>query len=70
MKKKDPNSADGKTSEQTHFHEGKVRDEEMGAEKKVLGELAAEKGNESPLSEEQSDKSSKSRKGVIMPVKI
>lgn len=70
MKKKDPNSADGKTSEQTHFHKGKVRDEEMGAEKKVLGELAAEEGNESPLSEEQSDKSSKSREDVITPLKI
>ncbi|EAT84684.2 hypothetical protein HBH56_047510 [Parastagonospora nodorum] len=69
MKKKDPNSADGKTSEQTHFHEGKVRDEEMGAEKRVLGELAAEEGNESPLSEEQSDRSPKSSKDVITLVK-
>jgi hypothetical protein len=69
MRKKDPNSADGKTSEKTHFHEGKVRDEEMGAEKKVLSEMAAEEGNESPLGEDM-EKSSKSSKDEIKSAKM
>jgi hypothetical protein len=68
MKKKDPNSADGKTSEKTHFHEGKVRDEEMGAEKKVLQEMAADAGNESPLGE--SSESSRNSRDEIRGAKI
>jgi hypothetical protein len=69
MKKKDPNSADGKTSEKTHFHDGKVRDEEMGAEKKMLEEVAAEPRNESALAEDEVGNLNRS-KDEIMEVKI
>lgn len=47
MRKKDPNSADGKTAE-AFGHVGN-RDEEAGVQEKVLDEVAAEPGNESPL---------------------
>jgi predicted MFS family arabinose efflux permease len=70
MRKKDPNSADGKTTEKTHFHEGKIRDEEMGAEKQVLAEIAAEPGNESPLDADEKDQSSKNSNDEIRPAKI
>ncbi|OAL00447.1 MFS general substrate transporter [Phaeosphaeriaceae sp. SRC1lsM3a] len=69
MRKKDPNSADGKTSEKTHFHEGKVRDEEMGAEKEVFEEVAAEEGNESPLGGDEKGTSSRSSKDEIRPAR-
>jgi predicted MFS family arabinose efflux permease len=70
MRKKDPNSANGKTSEKTRFHEGKVRDEEMGAEKKVLEEVAAEPRNMSPLDVDETDQSLKSSDDEVRPVKI
>ncbi|KAF1921159.1 major facilitator superfamily domain-containing protein [Ampelomyces quisqualis] len=68
MRKKDLNSADGKTSEKTHFHNGRVRDEESGAEKKALAEVAAEEGNESPLRGEE-EESSRITKDEIKPAK-
>jgi hypothetical protein len=64
MRKKDPNSADGKTSEKTHFHNGKIRDEESGAGKKVLEEVAAEEGNQSPLRDEEKESSRSSREEI------
>jgi hypothetical protein len=70
MRKKDPNSADGKTSEKTHFHEGKIRDEETGAQEKVLEEVAAEPGNESPLNEDEKVGSLNSSKDEIRLAKI
>jgi MFS family permease len=59
-KKKNKDSADGKTSEKAHFGaNGKIRDEEEGAVEKVLEEIAAEDGNESPLhADARSEKSS------------
>jgi predicted MFS family arabinose efflux permease len=65
MRKKDPNSSDGKTSEKTHAHVNKIRDEEMGAEKKVLEEVAAEPGNMSPLDVDEKGQSSKSSNSEI-----
>lgn len=54
MRKKDENSADGKTSEKAHFTQDK-KDEEvgsgLGANEKVLEEVAVEPGHESPPSE-------------------
>lgn len=69
LKKKNKDSADGKTSEKAHFcANGKIRDEEEGAVEKVLEEIAAEDGNESPLhADARSEKSSK--EDVIQPVK-
>jgi len=50
MKKKDKNSADGKTAETPHWERrGQTQDEELGATEKVLEEVAAEKDNGSPL---------------------
>jgi len=73
MTKKDKNSADGKTSEKAHFDDsgGKIRDEELGAQEKVLAEVAAEKGNESPLREgSEKEKSSRGSREDIRPVKM
>ncbi|KAF3049768.1 hypothetical protein E8E11_007501 [Didymella keratinophila] len=68
LKKRNKDSADGKTSEKRHLggqQEGggtglpqKGRDEEEGAVEKVLEEVAAEDGNESPLHGDGSGKSS------------
>ena len=73
MTKKDKNSADGKTSEKAHFDDsgGKIRDEELGAQEKVLAEVAAEEGNESPLREgSEKEKSSRGSRDDIRPVKM
>jgi hypothetical protein len=69
LKKRNKDSADGKTSEKRHLggqQEGdemdvpeKGRDEEESAMGKVLEEVAAEEGNESPLHGDGSGKSSK-----------
>jgi predicted MFS family arabinose efflux permease len=67
MRKKDLNSADGKTSEGALLHAGKVRDEDTGAEKKVLEEVAAEPGNMSPLDIDEKGQSSKSSDNEITP---
>ncbi|KAJ4382210.1 hypothetical protein N0V86_002542 [Didymella sp. IMI 355093] len=77
LKKKNKDSADGKTSEKRHLgghQEGdemrppeKGRDEEEGAVEKVLEEVAAEEGNESPL---HGDRSEKSSQEDIRPVKV
>jgi predicted MFS family arabinose efflux permease len=71
MVKKNKDSADGKTSEKTHFENGKIRDEEkgIGAEGRVLAEVAAEPRNESPLGGDEEEKSSKSSKDEIRQVK-
>lgn len=53
MVKKDKNSADGKTAEVAHHTRAVRGDEELGADEKVVAELAAEEGNESPLEEEK-----------------
>jgi predicted MFS family arabinose efflux permease len=66
IRKKDPNSADGKTAEKMHYGDsgGKRQDEEMGAVDKVLEEIAAEEENESPLHDEKDEeKSSGVRRG-------
>lgn len=78
FKKKDKTSADGKTAEQA-LHDAEVKgDEELGAQEKVLEELAAEGGNESPSRggsdlENVTDLSEKSRRSSgeddIRPVK-
>ena len=70
LKKKNKNSADGKTSEQGNLvrREQERKDEEEGAFEKVLEEVAADDGNESPLHQDgRSEKSSK--EDVIRPVK-
>ncbi|KAF2712102.1 MFS general substrate transporter [Pleomassaria siparia CBS 279.74] len=83
MIKKNKSSADGKTVETAHHTEEQRGDEELGAEEKVLEELAAEGGHEHPLREESeaekekeksSEKSEKSERSSgedgIKPVKI
>jgi predicted MFS family arabinose efflux permease len=72
MVKKNKDSADGKTSEKTHFKNGKIRDEEkgIGAEGRVLAEVAAEPRNESPLGGDEEEKSSTSSKDEIRQVKL
>jgi hypothetical protein len=42
----------------------------MGAEKKVLEEMAAEPGNESPLDIDENDRSSKSSNDRLRPAKV
>ncbi|KAH8732380.1 major facilitator superfamily domain-containing protein [Phaeosphaeriaceae sp. PMI808] len=70
MKKKNSDSADGKTSEKAHFHhEGKM-DEEMDVEGKKLGEAAVGVENESPLGGSSKDKSSEDSTDIIRQVKI
>jgi len=51
MIKKDKDSADGKTADKEMHGRNVIRDEEMGvdANEKVLEEVAAEEGHESPL---------------------
>ena len=55
MIKKDKNSADGKTADKAMHGPQEARDEEisgdLGPNEKVLEEVAAEAGNESPLRE-------------------
>jgi predicted MFS family arabinose efflux permease len=78
MIKKNKGSADGKTTEVAHHTEGGIgqKDEEMGqaelgAEEKVLEEVAAESGNEEPLHEKGSEKSGRSSgEGEIRAVKV
>jgi predicted MFS family arabinose efflux permease len=70
MKKKDPNSADGKISDTTHLNENKISDEEMGAEKKVLEEVSAEEGNQSPLGGDEKKTSSRSSRDEIRVAKL
>ncbi|KAL5120634.1 hypothetical protein ACEQ8H_001382 [Pleosporales sp. CAS-2024a] len=65
MIKKDPNSADGRTSEKTHLHQGPVRGEDMGAAEKALAEVAAEDANKSPLDVDENSKSSRISKDEI-----
>ncbi|CAO2647860.1 Nn.00g087820.m01.CDS01 [Neocucurbitaria sp. VM-36] len=78
MIKKDKNSADGKTAEKAMHGREETGDEEMGAQEKVLEELAAEEGNESPVhrgslkeKDNKSDKSTRSSmEDQIRPVKV
>jgi predicted MFS family arabinose efflux permease len=70
MKKKDPNSADGKISETTHLKDNKISDEEMGAEKRMLEEVSAEAGNESPLAGDEKKTSSRSSRDDIRATKL
>jgi predicted MFS family arabinose efflux permease len=76
MRKKNKDSADGKTTEKTHFGgDGRIRrDEEegLGAQEKVLEELSAERGDQSPLHEDIDGKKSagSSREDGLTSVKI
>ena len=67
MIKKNKGSADGKTAEVAHHTEGvndqkdeEMGEQELGAEEKVLEEVAAESGNEEPLHAKESEKSGRS----------
>lgn len=70
FKKKDKTSADGKTTETANPVQG-VRhgDEEMSVEEKVLEEVAAEEGHESPLHDESDKSKRSSRVDDIKPVR-
>jgi predicted MFS family arabinose efflux permease len=58
LRKKNKNSADGKTTETGNLVRHEKKDEEEGAAEKGLEELAAEDGNESPLrGDRESEKS-------------
>lgn len=78
MIKKDKNSADGKTADAAMHGRSEQRDEEIGAEEKVLEQVAPEMENESPLrprsitvEENSGEKSLKSScEDVIRPEKL
>lgn len=65
LRKKDQGSADGKTVEKGNLVRHQ-RDEEEGPVEKVLEEVAAEDGNESPLRESKES----SKEDVIGLVKV
>jgi hypothetical protein len=71
MIKKDKDSADGKTADKEMHGRIVPRDEEVGvdANEKVLQEVAAEEGHESPLRDENDGKESR-KEGEVRETKV
>jgi hypothetical protein len=66
MIKKDKDSADGKTADKAMHGPNVPRDEEVGvgANEKVLQEVAAEQGHESPLRSENGSEENSKEDGI------